>query len=1336
MSAPKFSICIIAKNEEKTLPRLLNSLKEFIDRGGDVCVLDTGSTDNTVSIAKDFYCNVCEAGDKFVKSVLNANKINKEFIVNNEPDIVKQGDTYFNFSEARNYTASMSKNKIVFWYDADEVATKMDIDKINTLIDQGVDQFEYNFVFAHDQFGHEVVKFIQCKAYDKDKMQWKGIVHELVTPLPGASPNRMYIDESVYKLSHFQNHETGRHIYLTGLAVDCFFHPKEDRQSHYFARELFWSGRLHSALKEFKRHANMNGWAAERAESFLFIGDICGQLNNPEQQAAFYNAAFYIDSGRNAALIKLALFYRHNKNYSAAICFAKAALELQYTGFYADNLSFYRELPHEILYQCYGYIGKIEESQKHIIKALEFQPYNSMYLSNTKFYFEYPDNGIEGWMRFPELQWLYNEAKKHTIIVEVGSWKGKSTHALLSGCKGKVYSVDTWQGSEDLRDSTNWMAKKEDVYSIFVENTKTFNHSISIPKSSVDAAQCFQDDSIDMVFIDAGHDYKSVKEDILAWLPKVKEGGIICGHDYQQSWMSVIQAVNEILGKPDGTCDSIWWLKKEKQHTMHTETKIPKTIYTCWFSEDGTAPDEIKKCITTQIDLGYDHVVISEAVKDFSSTKYMDQCLNSKHEKQKWVKLTDYLRMKILYENGGIFLDADVEVLPGKNFDHLLNEEMFVGLESANWNAGMVVLGTAVIGAKPGHPLIKKWIDEVEANFRGDDDKCYESSMHILNKLGVEYQDKMKLLEPDVFYPYNHFSGETHITENTIAIHHFKKSWVEESLTVQLTNKIKKEENFVFIKRGDGEIACMNGEVGANCDGHPYSKLLAGLLVNSYRLLNGKSFAVDFDDQKNYNCILHRTDSNLSEVSAFYKCIAESGKKIFLIAPLRLWEMAKILGAEHVSIPELNVFASRNVIIDNLPVLQNAIYLFCAGMPAKVMISDMYEKNPEATYIDCGSAFDPIVSQTRTFQISKEQFLSLYRKDNFSIPQEIHPERLYTVQNIGEAKIVYDLGCGSHKSIPSAIGMDIRAVTDVQGSIDTLPFESKSADAIISRHSLEHVLDPAKAIKEWIRVLKPGGRMVIVLPDHGSINTIDPYYGNGEHLHAYTMESLSNFISLFPDIYIIKSEIVLSQWSFGAVICRLPKVAIIIPQLGREEGLKKCIASIEALNYPKHLIETNIIGGFSNVPRKMKEGINKSSGDFICYAANDMFFEPNSLLNAIVDSIVEQKALVSFNEGEILPDEGNICCHFIIRKNFIDEIGGEIFDTRLHHCGADNLLWARAKKLNQAFHSLDAKIVHNHFSYGKSEMDFVYEKGWLHVDEDRKKLSEILQTEHLNNGKE
>ncbi len=188
----------------------------------------------------------------------------------------------------------------------------------------------------------------------------------------------------------------------------------------------------------------------------------------------------------------------------------------------------------------------------------------------------------------------------------------------------------------------------------------------------------------------------------------------------------------------------------------------------------------------------------------------------------------------------------------------------------------------------------------------------------------------------------------------------------------------------------------------------------------------------------------------------------------------------------------------------------------------------------------------------------------------------------------------------------------------------------------------------------------------------------------------------------------------------------LPTVSIIIPQLGREEGLKRCLDSIDRLYYPKHLIEVLIEEGEETVPIKVKKGFERSKGDVIVYAANDMEFTPKSLYEAV--RLSRDFGLVAFNAGEVLPDRGNICEHFLITKKLATELG-EIFDTEFHHVGVDNLLWARAEKRQQSVRAEKAIIHHHHFSKREGEgWDLVYDKGWSETSEDRELLKNKLKS--------
>lgn len=554
MDTPIFSSVVIAKNEAKTLPKLAASLKEFMDAGGEVLVLDTGSTDGTADIARSLGCTVHEVGDQFRHDIdeESAHNINERFVVDEAP-IVKAGDHYFHFADARNMAASLAKNDMISMADADEAFTRLDVDGINALITAGKTQFEYNFIFSHNPDGSPSIQFTQSKFYDRRTMHWNNAVHEVLA----GSGERAFLTPDLFKLEHWQI-PGDRHSYLIGLAVDCYQRPEDDRNSHYLARELFWAGRYKSALKEFERHVAMNRWPAERAESQIYIGDCLGHLNRPQDQIEAYQKAYNMDGGRRKALLKLAQAYRFWNDPQRTAVYAAAALQIPLNGYYANDMREYTVLPHELLYWANGWMGNIQGARDNLIKCLEYEPYNPQYARDTKYYFEYPDSGIDGWMSVQECQWLYETAKKMSNILELGSWKGRSTHALASGCKGQVIAVDHWEGSKDVIDLTNQMAKVEDVYKTFLNNMKDLKN-VKPLKMSGDAADfALGKAQYDMVFIDAGHTYEEVKNDIEKWLPHAKI--LMSGDDYMPgTWMGVVQAVDEAFGKPDGVVGKIWY---------------------------------------------------------------------------------------------------------------------------------------------------------------------------------------------------------------------------------------------------------------------------------------------------------------------------------------------------------------------------------------------------------------------------------------------------------------------------------------------------------------------------------------------------------------------------------------------------------------------------------------------------------------------------------------------------------------------------------------------------------------------------------------------------------
>jgi mannosyltransferase OCH1-like enzyme len=141
---------------------------------------------------------------------------------------------------------------------------------------------------------------------------------------------------------------------------------------------------------------------------------------------------------------------------------------------------------------------------------------------------------------------------------------------------------------------------------------------------------------------------------------------------------------------------------------------IPKNIITIWLSEKET-PDIVNRCVDSHYDIkGYEHKFIT-LDNVYRGSIYVNECLVRKD----WVRACDYLRLYYLNLYGGIYLDADVEIKKGCNFDHLLNSQMFVFKEESGY------LNNGYIGSTKDHPFLKYVLNTMENNFRFEQNLFY-----------------------------------------------------------------------------------------------------------------------------------------------------------------------------------------------------------------------------------------------------------------------------------------------------------------------------------------------------------------------------------------------------------------------------------------------------------------------------------------------------------------------------------------------------------------------------------------------------------------------------------
>lgn len=129
-----------------------------------------------------------------------------------------------------------------------------------------------------------------------------------------------------------------------------------------------------------------------------------------------------------------------------------------------------------------------------------------------------------------ELIQLLRAIKPYGKAVEIGVLRGDLSKQILENWGGTLYMVDPWRklGPEYSHNDQN----ETDYANAIANIAGNEDRAIMIRATSDVAANIFQDGSLDMIYIDANHEYNFVKQDIKLWYPKLKPGGIFSGHDY------------------------------------------------------------------------------------------------------------------------------------------------------------------------------------------------------------------------------------------------------------------------------------------------------------------------------------------------------------------------------------------------------------------------------------------------------------------------------------------------------------------------------------------------------------------------------------------------------------------------------------------------------------------------------------------------------------------------------------------------------------------------------------------------------------------------------------
>ena len=244
---------------------------------------------------------------------------------------------------------------------------------------------------------------------------------------------------------------------------------------------------------------------------------------------------------------------------------------------------------------------------------------------------------------------------------------------------------------------------------------------------------------------------------------------------------------------------------------------IPKIIHYCWFG-GNPLPKSVLKCIES-----WKRCCPDYEIKQWNEKNYeIDKCEYTKeaYEAKKWAFVSDYARLDIIYNEGGIYLDTDVELL--RSLDTLLDKKCFLGIEQPSH-----LINTGIgFGAEKGNELVKEMLDEYK-NFRfklaegiyNTTIPCPARNTAPFYKYGfnLEISEPVNLggatvYPPEYFCPFERKINVLTVTENTYSIHHYDSSWIsdEEKEMLEKVKEYEKTHSRLASKLYKNKVECVN----------------------------------------------------------------------------------------------------------------------------------------------------------------------------------------------------------------------------------------------------------------------------------------------------------------------------------------------------------------------------------------------------------------------------------------------------------------------------------------------------------------------------------------------
>lgn len=350
------SLCMIVKNEEDVLGRCLESVKGLVE---EIIIVDTGSTDQTKSIARQYTEKIY--------------------------DFAWCDD----FSAARNESFAKATKDYIIWLDADDLLLQEDAAAFLNLkqtLDPAIDLVMMKYNVAFDPFGRPTFSYYRERLMRRDRgYRWLGAVHEVIPPAGKIIYSQVAV---THRKEHPTDPDRNLRIFEKMLEQKK---PLDARQQYYYARELYYHERYEEAVKKFEQFLNScDGWVENKINACLDLAECLKKMQQEEDILPTLMRSFLFDEPRAEICCAIGAQFMEQERWKQAIFWYQLAANCKQNSLSGGFLQpdCYDFIPYMQLCVCFDRLGDKERSREYHEMAKSIKPQDAAVLYNEQYFYQ------------------------------------------------------------------------------------------------------------------------------------------------------------------------------------------------------------------------------------------------------------------------------------------------------------------------------------------------------------------------------------------------------------------------------------------------------------------------------------------------------------------------------------------------------------------------------------------------------------------------------------------------------------------------------------------------------------------------------------------------------------------------------------------------------------------------------------------------------------------------------------------------------------------------------------------------------------------------------------